>query len=98
MTGDSLVLTDFGMSKGPQNAGKVTGNTIGTPAWTPPEIHLGTAKWTIKSDIFSLGMVFYEIVSRKNPFADLSSNEIVDKLIRGERPDIPSSCPQVIYA
>lgn len=59
-----LSLADFGLAKYVRDAG----TTLGTLAWTPPEVLSKSSTWTTASDIYSLGTVFYEIVSTELPF------------------------------
>lgn len=40
---------------------------IGTIQWCAPEV-IKTGEYTEKADIYSLGMVLYEIISGKQPF------------------------------
>lgn len=40
------------------------------PKFISPEILYGHQKFTLKSDIFSLGIIFYEIIFSLNPFTD----------------------------
>ncbi len=48
-----------------------------------------------KSDIFSLGMVLWEIVAREIPFSHVAQNDLIPMLIKYEkvRPDIRTNCP-----
>lgn len=89
-----LILADFGTAKRNQNAAQ---SLVGTFAWMAPEIITETKPWSIKSDVYSLGMVMYEIVSMQQPYYGLSSVDIFSKIKGGEMPLIPSSCPKVIY-
>ena len=45
---------------------------LGTIRWGAPETFDYPALWTDKADIYSLGMTFWEIASRKMPFEDVS--------------------------
>lgn len=88
----SIYLTDFGISKEKQ----MVGSSIGTLNWTAPEILNREGKWTEKSDVYSLGLVFYEILSCKMPFEEVDPGEVAFRIIAGERPPIPPTCPEVI--
>ena len=75
MTRDGIVkLTDFGIAKD-VDVTALTGanNTIGTAAYMSPEQCRGEKNLTGKSDIYSLGVVFYELLTGKKPFAAESS-------------------------
>lgn len=64
----------------------LAGKTLGTLAWTPPEVLSGESEWTEKSDVYSLGMVFYEMVTRRMPFEGESDEEITKKVLSFARP------------
>jgi serine/threonine protein kinase len=57
-----LLLTDLGLSKA---AALVT--TQALVNWSAPEVLSTSPIWTEKADIYSLGMVFFEIISREFP-------------------------------
>jgi serine/threonine protein kinase len=64
------VLTDFGMSKTSSTISGMTNTKSvfngGTLAWTAPEIfnaRRGASNFTAKSDVFSYGIVIYEVLS-----------------------------------
>ncbi|MFO0914330.1 MAG: serine/threonine protein kinase [Pirellulales bacterium] len=64
-------LTDFGLAKGP--AGDVTitveGDVLGTPAYMSPEQARGQVAATDhRADIYSLGVVLYEMLTGERPF------------------------------
>lgn len=63
--------------------------------WSAPETLGRAGKFSEKSDIFSLGMVFYEIASRELPYKNETGYEIVESIKENVRPDIPDSCPKV---
>lgn len=88
-----LKLTDFGMSKVKVNSVATSTGGIGSCRWAAPEIIKGE-QWTEKADIYSLGLTFYEIASRKIPFEKVGENFVVQYLVvENERPDIPNDCP-----
>lgn len=90
--GGSLLLADFGLSKDADHVGVSTG----TWAYSAPEVATFPPKWTEKSDIYSLGMLFYEICSRQLPFAEAScAEEVAAKIRAGHRPTIPADCDLV---
>jgi len=60
---------------------------IGSIYWKPPETY--TQEFTTKSDIYSFGMLLYEIATRKEPFENCRDAEEVKQLVlSGARPDL----------
>ncbi len=70
----SIKLTDFGIAKD-LDVTALTGanNTIGTAAYMSPEQCRGEKMLTGKSDLYSLGIVFFELLTGRKPFTAESS-------------------------
>jgi serine/threonine-protein kinase len=68
-TDGTLKLTDFGIAKD-TDVTALTGqnSTIGTAAYMSPEQCKGDRNLTNKSDLYSLGVVFFELLAGKKPF------------------------------
>ena len=64
---DHLVLGDFGISKILPQYKILTGTQVGTPYYLSPELAKGV-KYSNSSDIWSLGVVLYEMIYQKKPF------------------------------
>jgi len=86
----AVVLTDFGMSKILNAASDITatGTVAGTPAYMAPE------QWTDdkpdqRSDLYSLGIVLYQLVTGELPFTDETVGRLMFKHI-SEPPPLPS--------
>ena len=61
-----------------------------------PEIISGTCPFTTKADIFSFGVVLWEIASGECPFAHKTQQEILRSLDIGERPPMPPDIPAAV--
>src|SRR5271154_4342308 len=70
-----ILLTDFGLAG---LADQISGAEVrnGTPAYMAPE-QLAGKEVTARSDIYSLGLVFYEIFTGKRPFEANSLAELI---------------------
>jgi serine/threonine protein kinase len=88
-----LLLTDFGLSKAKDFVSSQT-FTTGTVTWAAPEV-LSNSNWSEKADIYSLEMVFFEIISCELPFQNYKNLGSIMKAIEtGKQPNIPESCPK----
>jgi hypothetical protein len=67
--------------------------TIGTIHWTAPEILAGQA-YTEKVDVYSFGILLYELLTGLTPFREIPPIQIA-RLVKdkGHRPEIPDNCP-----
>lgn len=99
ITRDGTVkVLDFGVAKhipGSDQSSTLDHGTAGTPAYMAPEMLLQKGV-DIRSDIFSLGVVFYEMLAGTHPFRADSYAGTIDGILRREpgrlssqRKDIP---------
>lgn len=82
-----VTIIDFGIAaqKG-SNSGKSltsTGSIIGTPAYMSPEQFSTTKEITYQSDIYSLGVVLYEMLTGTVPFKNEFSSEVLSAIAHG---------------
>ena len=85
-------IADFGLARYEFTD---TVRTDYTPLWAAPEV-LNNEQATLKSDIYSYGIVLWEIGSLKILFEDIKTHPelCLRVLINKERPVIPKECPQ----
>ncbi|HTU20220.1 MAG TPA: serine/threonine-protein kinase [Gemmataceae bacterium] len=76
----TLKLTDFGIAKDMDLEGLTATNcTVGTASYMSPEQCKGERDLTHKSDLYSLGVMFYELVTGRKPFrADNAMNMFLE--------------------
>jgi len=96
--GDGTVkLTDFGIAKDTDVTSLTAANsTVGTASYMSPEQCKGTRELTHKSDLYSMGVMFFELLTGRKPFQAESILEMFQLHLKGtfERPsrivlDIP---------
>jgi hypothetical protein len=85
MTADDTVkVTDFGTAKIMQfGAAQQTSHVMGTPSYMSPEQVKGKAV-DGRSDIFSLGVVLYEMLTREKPFPGQNITSVIYKIVNEE--------------
>lgn len=82
-------VVDFGIARNHKASDKLTntGELIGTPGYLSPEVCVGQ-EIDIRADIFSLGVVFYEMLSGKAPFENDSPLGLMLEVVQSEIIDI----------
>uniref|UniRef100_A0A4W5M5H0 Tyrosine-protein kinase n=1 Tax=Hucho hucho TaxID=62062 RepID=A0A4W5M5H0_9TELE len=65
--------------------------------WTAPEA-INYGSFTIKSDMWSFGVLLYEIITYgKIPYPGMSNGEVMTSVQRGYRMPRPENCPNELY-
>ena len=68
----------------------------GTPHWMAPEL-IRAEKCSSKVDVWSFGVVIWELMTRQEPYKNLNSNQVIFGVGGGRlKLPIPSSCPSQI--
>jgi serine/threonine protein kinase len=99
-------ITDFGLSILKRYSIQEEG-AIGSVPWLAPEIakHNDSSQYSEASDVYSLGMVLFELVSKKVPYFDLAgetprpSPEVIQRwIVEGRKPweNLPKDCPTAL--
>ncbi len=78
-----IKVMDFGVAKLPCSSMTVTGAVLGTPYYMSPE-QISGEKVDIRSDIFSLGVVLYEVLTGQKPFAGDTSAAVILKILQSD--------------
>eukprot|EP01114_Cavostelium_apophysatum_P014364 TRINITY_DN3705_c0_g1_i1.p1 TRINITY_DN3705_c0_g1~~TRINITY_DN3705_c0_g1_i1.p1 ORF type:complete len:636 (+),score=121.08 TRINITY_DN3705_c0_g1_i1:92-1999(+) len=89
-------VSDFGLATlvTTQSSGSMT--ACGTPAYTAPEV-LRNERYDTSADVFSFGVVLWELVTRKEPHKGIPPFQVVYLVgTQGKRLTIPSTCPPSI--
>lgn len=82
MTDDGrLKVMDFGIAKLPSFSMTTTGTVLGTPYYMSPE-QISGQKVDIRSDIFSVGAVLYQIVTGERPFEATNTATLAYKIVQ----------------
>jgi eukaryotic-like serine/threonine-protein kinase len=100
-------VLDFGLAKltdpsspvvdtqAPTMGGATTGTgvVIGTPLYMSPEQARGE-KVDTRTDIFSLGVMLYEMIAGRVPFAGATTSEVIAAILRDEPPPLAECSPE----
>ncbi|XP_033632232.1 dual specificity protein kinase splB-like [Asterias rubens] len=89
-------IGDFGFAKLRHEAEAVQkGKIQGTPAWMAPELMENTSSSiTDKVDVYSFGIILWEMLTCEQPFSGLSVFQVLEKVQQKKRPEIPQTCPE----
>lgn len=97
-----LKILDFGLAKwrasgtesGPTLTATESGSIMGTPAYLAPELFRG-APPSERTDLWSAGMVLYELATGSRPFPGLPPGALVEAALAGKPPSPRSRNPDV---
>jgi serine/threonine-protein kinase len=91
-------ITDFGIARSLTEEGlTMDGRVLGTTDYVSPEQALGQ-KVTGQSDLYSLGIVLYEMLTGQVPFRGDSPVAVAMKHVREEVPDVQTLRPELSSA
>ena len=94
----SAKLADLGIAKSTDEQDTMitmASSVFGTPAYMSPEQAKDSSKVDSRADIYSLGIVFYEMLSGHRPFSGTSAIQILSQVMDASRiPDVRLICPE----
>lgn len=87
-------VLDFGIAKALSHTRRYTMNVFASTAYCSPE-RLETQNMDIQSDLWSVGVLLYQLLANKLPF-DEPTKERLERRIRSRHPPppLPASCPE----
>ncbi|KAJ6252351.1 leucine rich repeat kinase 2 [Anaeramoeba flamelloides] len=89
ITKDVAKITDLGISIIQSKKGETLTEYAGTKIWMAPEILRGE-QYSFSADIYSMGIILWEIATRKLPLTELKESEIMEKVgNQNYRPKLP---------
>ena len=86
---DTLKLTDFGIARLTDSSRTKTGIILGTPSYMSPE-QLQASNVTGRSDIYSLGITLYQLLTGAPPFRADSIPKLMDKIVNEKQRAVSS--------
>ena len=94
---NNLKICDFGIAKDLTSTKEST-SSKGTIRWLAPEAFAFTTNSTlsIKADIFSFGIVLWELETCEEPYKGVTKERVMWKVgVQDGRPEIPANCDPV---
>lgn len=92
-------IADFGLAKLrveiSSSTSRSTNKIVGSTRWRAPELFKRPVVYTPQSDVYSLGMLLWELASRKAPYSETADEVTIGGWIeKGEKEKIPEDCPK----
>lgn len=101
----NIRIVDFGIAQSAQSALNRKSGLIGSPSYMAPEqIREQKPEVTPQSDLFSLGVVMYELLAGRRPFQGSSLSELRPRIawstpvpLHHIRKDVPASLEKILF-
>ncbi|KIK63671.1 hypothetical protein GYMLUDRAFT_447658 [Collybiopsis luxurians FD-317 M1] len=81
-----VMICDFGVSALLATVSSKRNTLTGTPYWMAPEVVQATPAYDTKADIWSLGIMIYEMVKGTPPHSNLDKFKVMDLIPRAKPP------------
>ena len=99
---DDIKITDFGTAKISHATHTQIDGFLGSPAYMSPE-QINEENPSVQSDIYSMGVVMYELLTGKLPFRAETSVSMINKILNEDpipietlRPDLPDRLVEIV--
>jgi len=89
-----IKVTDFGIARITSSSKTKTGVILGTPSYMSPE-QVSGKKVDGRSDIFSLGVVLFELLTGRKPFASEDMTSLMYQIAREKHPSVREINPKI---
>ena len=93
-TADAVKVTDFGIARITDSSKTRTGLVLGTPSFMSPE-QLAGKKVDGRSDLYSLGVTLFQLLTGTLPLRGESMTELMHKIASVDAPDVRQLRPEV---
>ncbi|HEY6065496.1 MAG TPA: GAF domain-containing serine/threonine-protein kinase [Thermoanaerobaculia bacterium] len=92
----SVKIMDFGIAKSIDPAGDITqtGITVGSSSYMSPE-QIGGDAVDFRTDIFSFGVLAYELLSGRKPFRNENLFLLLEQIVKEDPPPLAETAPTV---
>ena len=94
---DAVKVTDFGIARITDSSKTRTGLVLGTPSFMSPE-QLAGKKVDGRSDLYSLGITLFQLLTGTLPLRGASMTELMHKIASVEAPDVRQLRPELSAA
>jgi serine/threonine-protein kinase len=97
LSGSHAIVSDFGLARAVGLTGRVTqsGYVVGTVKYMSPEQSEGERELDVRTDVYSLGCVLYEMFSGDPPFTGSTPPAVVARKLHGHLPSLRLVRPDV---
>lgn len=93
---ESVKLLDFGLVREVSRRGSTqSGVTFGTPEYMAPEQAMSAKKAGVSADVWSVGVMLYELLAGQHPFTGETANAVMANAIKDPHPSLSQVAPHV---
>ncbi|MCK4658496.1 MAG: serine/threonine protein kinase [Phycisphaerae bacterium] len=85
----AVKIADFGLARmqGSTSRMTTTGSILGTPEYMSPEQAVGTGQIDYRTDLYSAGVVLYEMLTGQTPFKADTPSAVIHQILHNDPPD-----------